>query len=347
MTTLSTPTISNTTDVQQVMNNQDSINPSDTINLPDIMYKSNDNVSTVSNDCNNMHVVILFVFIYLIHLCTCASLSHSKTIENQNGSQSQDSHLISKLNNEVQCAICTCKIRPSQLVVSCIQCSLLFHSNCVSIDYDNATFWCNLCSHKTCLTELPYCHEPFIDLKCTLGKGLKIAHLNIQSLRNKVDHLNMLLHNSNIDCLCLTETWLTEDIDDTTLKIDDYIFCRIDRKDKGHGGIACYIKESINFKENTDLYINDVEALWIEINLPYTKPIILGTVYRVPDANADYFENVDLMFQNCASIYDEIIILGDFNLDISKLPLSRKVSCLANRSQLTQLINEYTHNQSQ
>jgi hypothetical protein len=337
------------------MNNHNS-NSSDTLDLSDIMCKYYDNANNFSNDCNSIHVLILFVFIYLMHLYTRASLSHSKTAGNQNVSQSHDSrltsnvikdkhstsHLLSMVNNEDQCAICTCKISSSQLVISCIQCSLLFHSTCVSINYENASFWCNLCLHKTCLTELPYCDEPFIDLKCTLGKGLKIAHLNIQSLRNKVDHLNILLHKSNIDCLCLTETWLTENDDDAVLKIDDYLFYRMDRKHKGHGGIACYIKETINFKENTDMYINDVEALWIEINLPYTKPIILGTVYRVPDANAEYFENVDLMFQNCASIYDEIIILGDFNLDISKSPLSRKISGLANRSQLTQLINDFT-----
>jgi exonuclease III len=76
-------------------------------------------------------------------------------------------------------------------------------------------------------------------MKFTLGnKGLKIAHLNIQSLRNKTDHVNMLLHNSNIDCLCLSETWLSNDIDDYAIKIDGYNLCRIDRKYQSHGGIA-------------------------------------------------------------------------------------------------------------
>ena len=78
------------------MNNHDS-NSSDTLDLSDIMCKYYDNANNFSNDCNNMYVLILFVFIYLMHLCTRASLSHSKTAGNQNVSQSHDSRLTSNV----------------------------------------------------------------------------------------------------------------------------------------------------------------------------------------------------------------------------------------------------------
>ena len=104
------------------------------------------------------------------------------------------------------CAICTRKVRASQSKITCIQCSLDFHIDCVSIDYDNASFWCDSCFYRTCLNELPFCNEPFIDYNCKMSKGLKIAHLNVQSLRNKVDHVRVLLNDNNIDILCLTET---------------------------------------------------------------------------------------------------------------------------------------------
>ena len=92
-----------------------------------------------------------------------------------------------------------------------------------------------------------------------------------------------------------------------------------------HGGILYYIKDGIVFKEKPDLQCIDVEALWIELNLPFSKPILLGTVYRPPDMKAAYIENLDLLFQNTTSLYDDIVIVGDFNLDISKHLNSNKI----------------------
>ncbi len=34
-----------------------------------------------------------------------------------------------------------------------------------------------------------------------------------------------------------------------------------------HGGILCYVKDGIAFKERSDLHTDDIEALWIEITL--------------------------------------------------------------------------------
>ena len=55
----------------------------------------------------------------------------------------------------------------------------------------------------------------------------------------------------------------------------------------------CYIKEGIAFKQNTNLLDNDIEAIWIEVNIPKTKPILIGTVYRPPDSHVDYVDKLD------------------------------------------------------
>lgn len=247
-------------------------------------------------------------------------------------------------NSSVFCGTCVKKIVKHDAYITCQQCSLDFHIKCIDIsDVEKCNIWfCDCCFSKTCNQELPF-SDCFIDLNCKLQKGLKITHVNIQSITNKIDHVNLLLHNNNIDVLCLTETWLSDSIDDSELKINNYSFCRLDRlNDKSHGGILCYVKDGISFKQNTDLYVSDVEALWIEINLPKTKPIIVGTVYRAPSCTVDYLEKVDSIFQKCNSIYDDIYILGDFNLDISKKCNIRKISSLARNSNTEQLIKEYT-----
>ena len=105
-----------------------------------------------------------------------------------------------------------------------------------------------MCFFKICFNELPFA-DKLIDYTFSLSKGLKIAHLNIQSLRNKIDHLNILLHDNNIDILCITETWLTNEIDDSEISIPGYSICRNDRDnlERGHGGIINYIINGINY----------------------------------------------------------------------------------------------------
>ena len=77
-------------------------------------------------------------------------------------------------------------------------------------------------------------------------------------------------------------------------------------------------------------------------NLPCTKPILLGTVYRQPSSNAEYLTKLDLLLQNAVANYSEVITVGDFNLNIFKSNYSKKVKSLAKNSNFTQLITEAT-----
>ena len=146
--------------------------------------------------------------------------------------------------------------------------------------------------------------------------------------------------------LCVTESWLTSDIEDNVITIPGYNVCRQDREnlDREHGGIVNYIKEGINYSKKSDVLntCNNIEVVLIEIALPNTRPFLLSTVYRIPDATVDYLNAVDDLFQNCSTQYDEMIIVGDFNLDISKANNSRKINNFAKNSDLHQLIKDYT-----
>lgn len=65
-------------------------------------------------------------------------------------------------------------------------------------------------------------------------------------------------------------------------------------------------------------------------------------MYRKPSSKAEYLAKIDFMFQNIAAIYNEVIIVGDFNLDISKTNFKNKINNLSKNSNLTQLINTPT-----
>ena len=254
--------------------------------------------------------------------------------------------MIDDTYSNIFCAECTHKVVKYNNYITCNNCSLDFHINCIDdiAEFHNSNNCCKYCFFKIGHDELPFNEcKPFINLRCKLQKGLKIVHLNIQSMINKIDHIELLLHDNQIHILCLTETWLDDNIDNSDISINGYNVCRLDRNNgESHGGIVCYVRNDISFKHNSDLNDNDIEALWVEINLPKTKPILVGTVYRPPSACVDYVDRLDSIFQECNSLYDDVYILGDFNLDTCKRPNSKKVNNLAQNSHMNQLICDYT-----
>ena len=59
-----------------------------------------------------------------------------------------------------------------------------------------------------------------------------------------------------------------------------FIFDRRDRLHKLGGGLLVYITDHINFKRRNDIEIEDLESIWLQINFPNNKPILLNFVYR-------------------------------------------------------------------
>ncbi len=64
-------------------------------------------------------------------------------------------------------------------------------------------------------------------------KGLKIGHVNICSLRNKVQDIENLLTSEKIHILAISETHLDNTFDDATVEIQGYSIYRKDRDNNG------------------------------------------------------------------------------------------------------------------
>ena len=82
------------------------------------------------------------------------------------------------------------------------------------------------------------------------------------------------------------------------------------------GGVCMYIRNDLAFNPRPDLQNENLEDLFVEILLPKTKPIILGTCYRVQE-NSNFLE----CFENSLNLINpeyETIILGDFNICLLK-----------------------------
>ena len=120
-----------------------------------------------------------------------------------------------------------------------------------------------------------------------------IAHLNINSLANKFDQLKLIIQD-NIDILVIGETKLDDTFPNNQFNIEG--FCKPYRMDRNKfgGGVMIFVREDIPSKQMTNHTIpDDIESLFIEINLKKSKFLLLGG-YRPPrQSNAYCFETTN------------------------------------------------------
>ena len=140
-------------------------------------------------------------------------------------------------------------------------------------------------------------------------------------LYNKLDEVKETLAELQFDVFGVSETWLTPDITDNEIKIPGYTAIRRDRQDRNKkqgGGLVVYVRTELNAKKRTDLMENkDTECIWIEINRPKSKPLVIGSIYRPPDATLDtYLSDIEDQLHKLDHTKTEIAIMGDFNVDM-------------------------------
>ena len=174
------------------------------------------------------------------------------------------------------------------------------------------------------------------------GHNLSFVHYNIQSILSKLDLLHAeLVH---FDILAFTETWLSASVDTDDLLLDTYK--RPERKDRVgdcHGGVILYVKDNLYYKRRVDLEIAGIENIWIELAENH-KRILFGVFYRPPSYDATYFLNIeDSIALAVDTGLSDIIVTGDFNLNMLNIRTSRKIESLCIQFSLYQSIDQPTH----
>ncbi|XP_045166980.2 uncharacterized protein LOC123530274 [Mercenaria mercenaria] len=166
-------------------------------------------------------------------------------------------------------------------------------------------------------------------------------HLNIQSLKPKIDLLTV--EAEPYDILVFSETWLSSNVPDEDLYIQNFKPpFRCDRRDRGGGGVAIHVRDTIHAVERKDLHMNNLEALWIEIHVNQRKLLIAG-IYRPPDSNNTQWLNMEhSLDQAFNGHFDDILVTGDFNVNILASPSSR-MSRLIDSYNAKQLISTPTY----
>ena len=159
------------------------------------------------------------------------------------------------------------------------------------------------------------------DLKNNLG--ITILHWNSRSMYHKYDEILHLVEGSNCEFLFLSETWLSDDVNDDMIKIPGYQLLRQDRNEKSDkqrgGGVCVYHKNRFVVTRMDELSFcsPDVELLTIKVKLKNTRDIYYSCVYRPPSGNVERFietmENVLGKIWNKAKV--EYNMIGDININ--------------------------------
>ncbi len=178
-------------------------------------------------------------------------------------------------------------------------------------------------------------------------KGFTIAHLNIRSLVKNIHQFRLYLHKQQFDVICINETRLDATVPNHEVGINGYEIVRNDRNRNG-GGVAIYLRNSINYKIKEELMSCDLEIITIEIFKPKSKSFLVNCWYRPPDSSVEIFNNYEELVKKMDSENKEVILIGDFNCDWSQIvnnhanSQTKKFVELTKTLQFEQLIKEPT-----
>ncbi len=163
-------------------------------------------------------------------------------------------------------------------------------------------------------------------------KGLTIAHINMRSLSNKHEEVVRILAQSDIDILCISESWLKPFQPDGMFHVAGYNILRRDRTTNSGktigGGVLAYYKTRLGVDIIDDLCVCDpnLEVMWLKLKLTQTRPQYIGVTYRPPDGDLEAaIETLDVQISHIISMGNcDYMLIGDVNVDVRK---SREVKC--------------------
>ena len=152
---------------------------------------------------------------------------------------------------------------------------------------------------------------------------LCLAHVNAQSIRNKIGPFQHYLLDEKIDLCAITETWLKPD---DVIHLDEidppgYDILSKPRCDGRHGGgVALAYKSSI--KVNNITHTDQPTGLeYMNVHVKFrNKTLNLYIIYRYPNTSVLQFTETlaNILESNILSNHGELILTGDFNIHMDK-----------------------------
>ena len=115
--------------------------------------------------------------------------------------------------------------------------------------------------------------------------------------------------------MAINETKLSSDIPDSIIAINGFELERLDRNKHG-GGVAFYIKDTINYKVVDNLPEHSLEPICLEIIRKEAQPFFVLCRYRPPALTTGKSDELGNILGYLETFNREIILLGDTNRDL-------------------------------
>ena len=169
------------------------------------------------------------------------------------------------------------------------------------------------CEAKTLITHSKS-RDDRSNKKRDFHNGLKCFYTNIDSLSNKKAELERRIFDLKPDIIGLTET-----VPKTTL----YGFSENEMSLPGYvmytnmngRGTALYVKETIpSMHFDINVCHHQFPAVWCRVPLQGTDHLVIGVIYRSPDAKIEQSGSInDMIDEIVKRRHSHLLIMGDFN----------------------------------
>jgi len=124
-----------------------------------------------------------------------------------------------------------------------------------------------------------------------LHSNISILYYNARSILPKLDCLRAEAAVKNPSIICIVETWLSDNISDREISIENYHIVRADRNRHG-GGVLVYIHNALSW-EILLKDANDLEFIALSVSSGITNTVkhCVSVLYRPPSAPVSFFDN--------------------------------------------------------
>ena len=141
----------------------------------------------------------------------------------------------------------------------------------------------------------PHVQENLTDISKL--RGIKLVHQNIRGLLSKKDILETLFTNEKF-IITLSETHIAS-VNSELFQIPGFKFVQKNRIAGEGGGVAMYLSDDLKWKRRTDLETDEIECIWVEVDIFKSKSFLVGCIYRPPDSSSylrkDFNKNLNEM----------------------------------------------------
>ncbi len=181
----------------------------------------------------------------------------------------------------------------------------------------------------------------------TQNNAIKLAFLNIRSLKNKSYLINDLITTNNLDFMFLNETWLEDSCSATVFNETappNFNFISVCRTVRRGGGVAALFKDVYQCKQVS--FGQYLSFEYLGIVLKDAPRILFIIIYRPPKYSPAFVEEFTELLSMISSEFDCFAIAGDFNIHIdnAEIKTTKEIVTALNTFDVIQHVHGPTHN---